>query len=143
MRKQERFGAIAHSFPQTVVIAGSVRTFSRRARSGWKSRLAITTSAARPPEDGAWVLRLSNAGPGPAACFSPAVKIRQVFDWQRLRCAGLLAHAVVPIGNAGPRHLFSFAGNHEEEAEMPVLLLWAIPAAIIIGGGGYWIMHLH
>jgi len=26
---------------------------------------------------------------------------------------------------------------------MPVLLLWAIPAAIIIGGGGYWIMHLH
>jgi len=26
---------------------------------------------------------------------------------------------------------------------MPVLLLWAIPAVLIIGGGGYWIMHLH
>jgi len=26
---------------------------------------------------------------------------------------------------------------------MPVLLLWAIAAVLIIGGGGYWIMHLH
>jgi len=26
---------------------------------------------------------------------------------------------------------------------MPVFILWAIPAVIIIGGGAYWIAHLH
>jgi len=26
---------------------------------------------------------------------------------------------------------------------MPVILLWAIPAVIVIGGGGYWLLHLH
>jgi hypothetical protein len=26
---------------------------------------------------------------------------------------------------------------------MPVFILWAIPAVIVIGGGAYWIMHLH
>jgi len=26
---------------------------------------------------------------------------------------------------------------------MPVILLWAIPAVVVIGGGTYWIMHLH
>lgn len=30
-----------------------------------------------------------------------------------------------------------------EEETMPVILLWAIPAVIVIGGGGYWLMHLH
>jgi hypothetical protein len=30
-----------------------------------------------------------------------------------------------------------------EEEHMPVILLWAIPTVIIIGGGGYWLMHLH
>jgi hypothetical protein len=26
---------------------------------------------------------------------------------------------------------------------MPVILLWAIPTVLVIGGGGYWLMHLH
>jgi len=28
---------------------------------------------------------------------------------------------------------------------MPAIpvLLWAVPAVIVIGGGAYWIMHLH
>jgi len=26
---------------------------------------------------------------------------------------------------------------------MPVLLLWAVPAVIVIGGAGYWLVHLH
>jgi len=30
-----------------------------------------------------------------------------------------------------------------EEEHMPVILLWAIPTVIVIGGGGYWLMHLH
>jgi hypothetical protein len=29
------------------------------------------------------------------------------------------------------------------EQTMPVILLWAIPTVIVIGGGGYWLMHLH
>jgi len=23
------------------------------------------------------------------------------------------------------------------------ILLWAVPAVLVIGGGAYWIMHLH
>jgi hypothetical protein len=30
-----------------------------------------------------------------------------------------------------------------KENTMPVLLLWGIPALILVGGGGYWLMHLH
>jgi hypothetical protein len=30
-----------------------------------------------------------------------------------------------------------------EEEAMPVILLWAIPAVIVVGGGGYWLMHMH
>jgi len=26
---------------------------------------------------------------------------------------------------------------------MPVILLWGIPAVIVLGGGAYWIAHLH
>lgn len=31
----------------------------------------------------------------------------------------------------------------QEETNMPVLLLWAVPAVIVIGGAGYWLVHLH
>ena len=34
-------------------------------------------------------------------------------------------------------------GAFEMEVTMPVLLLWAVPAIIVIGGGGYWLLHLH
>jgi hypothetical protein len=33
--------------------------------------------------------------------------------------------------------------NLRRERNMPVIILWAIPAVIVIGGGAYWIMHLH
>jgi len=26
---------------------------------------------------------------------------------------------------------------------MPVFILWAVPAVIILGGGAYWIAHMH
>jgi len=26
---------------------------------------------------------------------------------------------------------------------MPVLLLWAVPAVIVVGGAGYWLVHMH
>jgi hypothetical protein len=26
---------------------------------------------------------------------------------------------------------------------MPVIILWAIPAIIVLGGGAYWIAHIH
>jgi hypothetical protein len=26
---------------------------------------------------------------------------------------------------------------------MPVIFLWGIPALIVLGGGAYWIVHLH
>ena len=35
------------------------------------------------------------------------------------------------------------SGNNQKENTMPVLLLWGIPAVILVGGGGYWLMHLH
>jgi hypothetical protein len=28
-------------------------------------------------------------------------------------------------------------------AAMPVIVLWAIPAIIVLGGGAYWIAHIH
>ena len=30
-----------------------------------------------------------------------------------------------------------------EESIMPLLLIWAVPAVIVIGGAGYWLVHLH
>jgi hypothetical protein len=37
----------------------------------------------------------------------------------------------------------SYPGVQLEEDDMPVLLLWAVPAVIIVGGGVYLIGHLH
>jgi hypothetical protein len=31
----------------------------------------------------------------------------------------------------------------KEERIMPVLLMWAVPAVIVIGGASYWFLHLH
>jgi hypothetical protein len=31
----------------------------------------------------------------------------------------------------------------KREQIMPVIFLWGIPAIIVIGGGAYWIAHLH
>jgi len=36
-----------------------------------------------------------------------------------------------------------YVAKRPEENNMPVILLWGIPALIVIGGGGYWLMHVH
>ncbi len=36
-----------------------------------------------------------------------------------------------------------YPGNGAEEDKMPVLLLWAVPAIVVVGGGIYLIGHLH
>ena len=36
-----------------------------------------------------------------------------------------------------------FNVGEAEEAFMPVLLLWAVPAVIVVGGAGYWLIHMH
>jgi len=42
------------------------------------------------------------------------------------------------------RHFYLANANaNAKEKIMPVILLWAIPAVIVIGGGGYWLLHLH
>ena len=35
-----------------------------------------------------------------------------------------------------------YVGKHEERA-MPILLLWAVPAVIFVGGVGYFLVHAH
>jgi hypothetical protein len=35
------------------------------------------------------------------------------------------------------------ANCNQRRTAMPVIVLWAIPAVIILGGGAYWIAHLH
>jgi hypothetical protein len=36
-----------------------------------------------------------------------------------------------------------FFRSSMEETIMPVLLIWAVPAVIVIGGAGYWLVHMH
>jgi len=33
--------------------------------------------------------------------------------------------------------------RNEKEQTMPVIFLWGIPAIVVIGGGVYWIAHMH
>jgi len=44
-------------------------------------------------------------------------------------------------GTSGNGWALSVAGKREE-SKMPVLLLWAVPAVIVIGGAGYWLVHM-
>jgi hypothetical protein len=32
---------------------------------------------------------------------------------------------------------------HRTEQTMPVIFLWGIPTLIVLGGGAYWLVHLH
>jgi len=34
-------------------------------------------------------------------------------------------------------------GKRKESAMPMIFFLWAIPAVIVIGGGTYWLMHVH
>lgn len=33
--------------------------------------------------------------------------------------------------------------DHLGVSKMPVLILWAIPAIVVVSGGAYWIAHMH
>jgi hypothetical protein len=40
--------------------------------------------------------------------------------------------------------IWSEKGCEEKESVMPMIFfLWAIPAVIVIGGGAYYLMHVH
>lgn len=45
------------------------------------------------------------------------------------------------VGTISP--LPSFPDVNFEEDTMPVLILWAVPAVIFVGGGIYLLGHLH
>ena len=35
-------------------------------------------------------------------------------------------------------------GNAELKEEiMPIILLWGIPTLIVVGGGAFWLVHMH
>jgi hypothetical protein len=49
-----------------------------------------------------------------------------------------------PTGNNWQwTRVLSFEGNDQQESVMPVLVMWAVPAVIVIGGVGYWLVHMH
>jgi len=51
---------------------------------------------------------------------------------------------VAPAGrNLAQDKTLSRHENDQRRTAMPVFILWAIPAVIILGGGAYWIAHLH
>jgi hypothetical protein len=37
---------------------------------------------------------------------------------------------------------FTVEGKAEERIT-PILVMWAVPAVIVIGGVGYWLVHMH
>jgi len=53
------------------------------------------------------------------------------------------SHAVGPAisGTSGNPLRFRKEGQPKEEAYMPVLLLWAVPAVIVVGGVGYYLVR--
>jgi hypothetical protein len=43
-------------------------------------------------------------------------------------------------GTSGNGHALNYRGQREERV-MPVLILWAVPAVIFVGGVGYFLIH--
>lgn len=61
------------------------------------------------------------------------------------RCDELAISSAVPQ-ERGTFAVFScfFPGSsYSEERIMPVLILWAVPAILVVGGGIYLIGHMH
>jgi hypothetical protein len=49
--------------------------------------------------------------------------------------------AIKPFsGTSGNSHALNRRGQREENV-MPVLILWAVPAVIFVGGVGYFLIH--
>jgi hypothetical protein len=44
------------------------------------------------------------------------------------------------MGTSGNRQRF-ICRRANEEADMPVLILWAVPAVVVIGGVGYFLVR--
>ena len=42
-----------------------------------------------------------------------------------------------------PGRFLSEGKRQREERTMPILVMWAVPAVIVIGGVGYWLVHMH
>jgi hypothetical protein len=60
------------------------------------------------------------------------------------QCSGNMLHCTIKNDReprAMPLRLF-FEGKREERI-MPILVMWAVPAVIVIGGVGYWLVHMH
>lgn len=49
--------------------------------------------------------------------------------------------ALFVSGTSERRNELSPYHGQSEEKDMPVFILWAIPAVIVLGGGAYWIVH--
>jgi hypothetical protein len=47
-----------------------------------------------------------------------------------------------PAGTTASAPRFLIEGKRQERI-MPVLVMWAVPAVIVIGGVGYWLVHMH
>jgi hypothetical protein len=45
--------------------------------------------------------------------------------------------------SAPPGRFLSEGKRQREERTMPILVMWAVPAVIVIGGVRYWIVHMH
>ena len=58
------------------------------------------------------------------------------------RGTGLPDYPDLEIGNKW-QLLPLFLRTSTEERDMPVLLIWAVPAVIVIGGASYLLVHLH
>lgn len=60
--------------------------------------------------------------------------------------ASVLRCSVTVSRCTGTLHLFAafcVRGAQPRRTLMPIIILWAVPAVIVIGGGIYWLGHLH
>ena|ERR1051326_3351159 len=68
-----------------------------------------------------------------------------------LRSDGILAPTRQELPGRAPRYMSretlrgssARMGKREESAMPMIFFLWAIPAVIVIGGGTYYLMHMH
>jgi len=71
--------------------------------------------------------------------ISPEAEITGIAGAERLR----RGTARVP-GERRPQLLvIRWAMFELEEEIMPVILLWGIPTLLVVGGGAYWLVHMH
>jgi hypothetical protein len=59
-------------------------------------------------------------------------------------CSGTVRNTTLPVGVLHRQREASVRlARLPREQAMPVIFLWGIPALIVIGGGAYWLVHLH